>query len=111
MIWPPVKAWTSKFLIRGHRHFVAINYGGDLKDRWVVLISVLDSSVGVKVSWSQLVDSSNWEFGWCENNCSNNSKVVKNSEIITNSCKNLSIDSGLTIPITQDFIRPWFGKI
>ena len=28
MIWPPVKAWTSKFPIKGNIHFVAINYGG-----------------------------------------------------------------------------------
>ena len=56
MIWPPVKAWTSKLYIEDQLHFVAINYGGKLLDRWVVLMSVLDSSVVVKVSCSQLVD-------------------------------------------------------
>ena len=110
MIWPPVKAWTSKLLIKGNRHFVAINYGGKLKDRWVVLISVLDSSVVVKVYWSQLVDSSNWECGWNESNFSNDSKVFNNMEIMNNTYKHLSIDSGLTIPITQDSIRPWFRE-
>ena len=40
MIWPPVKAWTSKVSIDGQVHFVAINYGGKLLNRWVVLMSV-----------------------------------------------------------------------
>ena len=64
MIWPPVKAWTSNVCIDGQLYFVAINYGGKLKKRWVVLMSVLDSSVVVKVSWLQLIDPSNWRCGW-----------------------------------------------
>ena len=64
MIWPPQKAWTSKVFINGQRYFVAINYGGKLSERWVVLISVVDSSVVVKVPWSQLIDSSAWNSGW-----------------------------------------------
>ena len=66
MIWPPAKAWTSKSSIKEQSHFVAINYGGELLNRWVVLMSVLDSSVIVKVSWSELVDLSYWESGWVE---------------------------------------------
>jgi len=108
MIWPPLKAWTSKFLIEGHTHFVAISYGGTLEDRWVILISVLESSLVVKVSWSQLIDSSYWECGWNERNCSKNFKNISSIEKITDSTTHLSIDSGLTIPITKDFIRPWF---
>ena len=109
MIWPPVKAWTRKIAINGQVHFVAINYGGELKKRWVVLMSVLDSSVVVKVSWSQLVDSSNWECGWIENNDSNSSSLVNSKgEIRTTNYTHLSADSGLTIPITKDIIRPWF---
>ena len=38
MIWPPVKAWTSKVSIRGKKHFVAINYGGELLNKWVIMI-------------------------------------------------------------------------
>ena len=68
MIWPPVKAWTSKINLNGHIHFVAINYGGELLKRWVLLMSVLDSTVVVKVPWSQLVDLSKWEAGWDEIN-------------------------------------------
>ena len=111
MIWPPLKAWTSKFLIEGQTHFVAISYGGTLEDRWVILISVLDSSLVVKVSWSQLIDSSYWECGWNERNCSKNFKDINTIEKITDANTHLSIDSGLTIPITKDSIRPWFGNI
>ena len=49
MIWPPVKAWTSKVEINNQIYFVAINYGGTLLTRWVILMSVIDSDVLVKV--------------------------------------------------------------
>tara|TARA_B100001250_G_scaffold391464_1_gene392340 strand:+ start:497 stop:835 length:339 start_codon:yes stop_codon:yes gene_type:complete len=112
MIWPPVKAWTSKSNIQGHRHFVAINYGGKFLERWVIMISVLDSSVAVKVSWTQLVDPTVWECGWDGNNQSDSSKLVKSKhEIRTNICTRPSDDSGLTLPITQNIIRPWFINI
>ncbi len=109
MTWPPIKAWTSKRYIEDQVYFVAINYGGKLLDRWVILMSVLDSSVVVKVSWSQLLNSSDWECGWDENDDSNSSELFNiESEIISNNCIQPSIDSGLTIPITKDIIRPWF---
>ena len=74
-------------------------------------MSVLDSSVVVKVSWAQLVDPSNWECGWVDKNCSDFSKVVnKKYEVITTNCIDPSVDSGLTIPITDKIIRSWFGE-
>ena len=110
MIWPPAKAWTSKLSINGQIHFVAINYGGELLKRWVVLMSVLDSSVVVKVSWSQLVDSSNWESGWDEINYLESSKLVDNEGNVKTTCSSHpSPDSGLTIPIIKKTIRPWFN--
>tara|TARA_Y100001968_G_C19268621_1_gene673019 strand:+ start:104 stop:442 length:339 start_codon:yes stop_codon:yes gene_type:complete len=112
MHWPPVKAWTSKLIINGQRHFVAINYGGKRLERWVILMSVLDSSVVVEVSWSQLVDQSNWECGWDENNHSYSSKLVNfKGEARTTNFTQPSVDSGLTIPITKNIIRPWFRSI
>ncbi len=111
MIWPPFKAWTSKFRINNQVHFVAINYGGELKERWVILMSVLDSSVIVKVPWSQLIDTYNWECGWVDNNHSTSEELVdKKSEIDLLNLTYPSIDSGLTIPITKNIIRPWFPK-
>ena len=112
MIWPPIKAWTSNSLIQGERYFVAINYGGRQLERWVVLMSVLDSSVVFKVSFSELMDASNWECGWDENNYSDSSDLVNtNTEKTTIKCSYPSVDSGLTIPITKNFIRPWFRNI
>ena len=111
MIWPPAKAWTSKFYIDGYVHFVAINYGGQLIDRWVVLMSVIDSKVVVKVSWSKLVDSLNWESGWDEINHLESSELVDNkSDMDTTDFSHPSTDSGLTVPITKNAIRPWFEK-
>ena len=109
MIWTPVKAWTSKVYVNDQIHFVAINYGGELLNRWVVLMSVLDSNVVVKVSWSQLIDLSKWEAGWDERNYIESSKSVNNkNDIKTNELPHLSIDSCLTIPISKHRIRPWF---
>ena len=112
MVWPPVKAWTSKIYINGQVHFVAINYGGKLLRRWVALMSVVDSSVVVKVSWSKLVDLSIWEAGWDERNLIDSSEIVCNKNIEeTAEFSPLSIDSGLTIPINQKAVRPWFDKL
>ena len=110
MIWPPLKAWTSKKYIDEQLYFVAINYGGKFLDRWVILMSVLDSSVVIKVLWSQLLDSSKWECGWNEEQYSNSfSKKVNNKfEKRTTTITYPSVDSGLTIPITKNIIRPWF---
>tara|TARA_Y100001968_G_C19223756_1_gene651047 strand:- start:66 stop:404 length:339 start_codon:yes stop_codon:yes gene_type:complete len=109
MIWPPVKAWTSLTYINDQKHFVAINYGGELIDRWIILMSVLDSKVVVKVPWSELNDPSNWKSGWDENKDSKSYKLENNKNEINNTKSNHpSIDSGLTIPITKNVIRPWF---
>ena len=111
MIWPPVKAWTSKVYLNGQIHFVAINYGGELPRRWVLLMSVLDSNVVVKVPWSDLVDLSNWEAGWVEIDDLESSKSIKNKiDVQTIDFNHPSIDSGLTIPINENAIRPWFDK-
>ncbi len=109
MIWPPVKAWTSKVVIHGHVHFVAINHSGELVKKWVIMMAVLDSRVIVKVFWSQLVESSNWETGWNEINYVKSSKLVKNkSDLKTIDSFYPSLDSGLTVPISKNNIRPWF---
>ena len=111
MIWPPIKAWTSKSRIDGQVHFIAINYGGELLNKWVILMSVLDSKLVLKVSWSQLVDLSNWEPGWDEITYIESSKLVnKKSNLEATDFSHPSIDSGLTIPISRKTIRPWFEE-
>ena len=112
MIWPPLKAWTSKVSIEGQVYFVAINYGGELLDRWVVLMSVLDSNLVLKVSWSQLIDSSDWEAGWDKRNYVKLSKLSNDKSYLkTTEFSYPSTDSGLTIPISENTIRPWFNTI
>ena len=110
MIWPPIKAWTSIFSIDRKHHFVAINYGGESHEKWIILMSVIDSSVVVKVPWSQLVDSSQWVPGWSDEKNIFSYKSSNAAAIKTVDFTHPSIDSGLTIPISVDIIRPWFEK-
>ena len=112
MTWPPVKAWTSFTPVDGQVYFVALNYGCELLNKWVLLMSVLDSNVVIKVSWSQLLDGSKWKSGWDEINCVESCKLVNDKrDVETLSFSYPSTDSGLTIPITKKTIRPWFDKI
>jgi len=112
MIWPPLKAWTSRRDINGNNHFVAINYGGKNSSRWVLFMSVIDSKVIVKAFWPQLTDSSIWECGWDEDISSNPSIPEENINIAESiNCSDPSIDSGLTMPITKTCIRPWFSNL
>tara|TARA_Y100001968_G_C18904476_1_gene502314 strand:- start:173 stop:502 length:330 start_codon:yes stop_codon:yes gene_type:complete len=109
MIWPPVKAWTSKVKINDQVYFVAINYGGSTLNRWVILMSVIDSNILLKVPWSKLVDSSQWKSGWDKENLLETNNLVTNKSDIKNiELSNPSDDSGLTIPISKNTIRPWF---
>ena len=111
MIWPPVKAWTSNVKINDQVYFVAINYGGTLLNRWVVLMSVIDSNIVVKVSYSELVDSTKWESGWDKTvSLETNNLIDNKSELKNNILSFPSIDSGLTIPISKNSIRPWFSN-
>ena len=115
MNWPPNKAWTSKYLHKGLRHFVAINYGGEGKNRWVNLVAVLDGEARFKISWSDLQDTSNWISGW-ENSDKNIDRgaqelIVKpqkiNNSAQGSACLQPSDDCGLQIPSNKGDIRPW----
>jgi len=108
MIWPPVKAWTSILTVEGQRHFVAIDYGGKLNKKWIVFMSVIDSSVVVKIFWSQFIDPSQWLPGWIEAKSIDSSRGVNVDNLKNIDYVYPSIDSGLTIPITVDKVRPWF---
>tara|TARA_Y100001978_G_scaffold139088_1_gene124396 strand:+ start:964 stop:1290 length:327 start_codon:yes stop_codon:yes gene_type:complete len=108
MIWPPVKAWTSMVCIDRNHHFVAINYGGELNKKWIILMSVIDSNVVIKIPLSQLLDSSQWVPGWNDEKIIAPSKSSNSAAVKTIDFTYPSIDSGLTIPITVDEVRPWF---
>ena len=107
MLWPPLKAWTSKSQIYGLSHFVAINYGGESMERWIIMTSVLDGSVSIRIPFSDLQNPSKWIEGWKEN-YSLDAPVAFEKRINNNLCTHPSEDSGLSIPISKKNIRPWF---
>ncbi|MGB1622846.1 MAG: TIGR02450 family Trp-rich protein [Synechococcus sp.] len=64
MGWIPAKAWTSEQPVNGYRHFERVMTGGRGPKRWVELAAVLDSTVRLRVLWSELKDRSHWLSGW-----------------------------------------------
>ncbi len=114
MKWPPNKAWTSKALRKGYRHFVAINYGGKGKERWVQLVSVLDGKATLRIGWEELKRNEDWESGWramARDEANPSTKENTNDKGKTeNDYLYPSLDSGLTIPLQKNKIRPWFPE-
>ena len=64
MRWPPNQAWTSVEKRNGYRHFEVKQYGGKGDQRWVELFPVLDKTMRIKVSWSELKTGTEWTSGW-----------------------------------------------
>jgi len=114
MRWPPIKSWTSTSIREGFRHFVAINYGGKGKDRWVSMVAVLDGNSRLMVSWNEIKDNSKWNSGWLKlSRDQSNPSLDRSSSIgLSNTKKNgpclhPSEDSGLLIPSEAISERPW----
>ena len=56
--------WTSNEPINGLRHFVLVNEIKE-KDKIVFfLVSVLDVEINLKITYEDLINSSNWQKGW-----------------------------------------------
>ena len=106
MRWPPNKAWTSCYEIRGLRHFVAINYGGKLGGRWVLMVSVLDGNVRVKVGWDDITNTDKWKSGWLRI-AHQESISAEDSSSLENICLHASDDSGLLAGLGSQEVRPW----
>ncbi len=110
--WPPRKAWTSKKIVLGYRHFVAINYGGVAEERWVLLIAVLNGHSNLKESWKRLINNDYWDQGWIElrrsesNPSTNNFKTTQYKKLNEKSII-ASQDSGLLIPNQSEKVRDW----
>ena len=93
-----------------------LNNIAELYENWqdetgvkLIAISIDDSRSMSKVA--PYVNSSDWESGWDEINYLEPSKLIDNiSEVKTTELSYPSSDSGLTIPITKNNIRPWFEK-
>ncbi len=58
--------WTSLLPIDGLRHFVLVNKIKDKGHWYVLLVSVIDIEVNVKVSKNELENSGLWKIGWLE---------------------------------------------
>lgn len=58
--------WTSKEGINGLRHFVLVNELVEKNKNYLVLVSVLDDQVNLKIPKLELDNSEKWEVGWSE---------------------------------------------
>ena len=114
MRWPPSKSWTSTSTREGFRHFVAINYGGKGKNRWVTLVAVLDGKSRLIIPWTEIQDKSKWTSGWLQltrdeanpsldNYSSSKQNIAREHQL----CLHASKDSGLLIPSEVISERPW----
>ena len=56
--------WTSKKPIVGLRHFVLVNKTKEKGQKIVLMVSVIDSEINLKITRKELLNSDNWERGW-----------------------------------------------
>ena len=56
--------WTSNKPINGLRHFVLINETNEERNKFFLMVSVLDSEIYLKISYEELINSGNWYKGW-----------------------------------------------
>ena len=58
------KFWTSSKPINGLRHFVLVNETKEKGNITVLMVSVLDSEINLKTTYTELMKSGNWNKGW-----------------------------------------------
>ena len=56
--------WTSKKPIYGLRHFVLVNKERELDQIVLLLVSVIDVEINLKINQEEFLNSNNWEKGW-----------------------------------------------
>ena len=56
--------WTSIKPINGLRHFVLVNQIKEKDQIDVVMVSVIDVEISLKISKVELINSENWKEGW-----------------------------------------------
>ena len=111
--WPPLKAWTSIYLIKGNRHFVAINYGIKNGNHWVNLVSVLNGELSIRVAFEDLKNNSLWLPGWEDLSIGNinyedECKVSQEKYDFIEGCLHPSDDTGFCYEPCSQEIRKWF---
>ena len=56
--------WTSKKNINGLRHFVLVNETQEKENMIILMVSVLDSEINLKITYEELINSGKWHKGW-----------------------------------------------
>ena len=56
--------WTSNKPINGLRHFVLVNKTREKGDMILLMVSVLDSEINLKITYEELINSGDWLNGW-----------------------------------------------
>ena len=56
--------WTSNESINGLRHFVLINKINEQDEIKLLMVSVVDVEISLKISNEELLNSGNWSKGW-----------------------------------------------
>ena len=56
--------WTSNKPINGLRHFVLVNATKEKGNINLLMVSVLDSEINLKITYEELIKSGNWYKGW-----------------------------------------------
>ena len=56
--------WTSNKPINGLRHFVLLNETKKKGNMIYLMVSVLDSSINLKTTYEELINSGNWYKDW-----------------------------------------------
>ncbi len=56
--------WTSNKPINGLRHFILVNVTKEKGNMILLMVSVLDSEINLKITYQELINSGNWVKGW-----------------------------------------------
>ena len=67
--------WTSNKPINGLRHFVLVNETKEKGNMIVLMVSVIDSEINLKITYEELINSGNWQKGWI--NLSNHQSITE----------------------------------
>ena len=57
--------WTSKEPINGLRHFVLLSNTKENHHN-ILMVSVLDSEISIRISKSELMNKAKWQAGWLD---------------------------------------------
>ena len=89
--------WTSSKPINGLRHFVLVNEMREKGNVNLLLVSVLDSGINLKITKAELINNGNWYEGWI-----NLPKIESITEEYYNFKSNIKSDGKEEIFVNED---------